>query len=360
MWDRLRDVKLHEQLIPIWAILLKTLQISAHTVLWVFGDHIAAVGAMRTQLRTNLATNGTSTDDLAKGDGTVTDGLPSAATSSGDTSLNALNSLCEHWPEYLMEAGEIALYMVFVCGFATLLLHPSSPVRHFIQSSSIRRNLLGVLIGAAVVAVILTPWSKQSGGHFNPSITLTFYWLGKLAFWDALFYVVAQFIGAAAGIEIAAFVLRDAPKSSSVRFAVTAPGTFGNAGAFAGEVVISFILMTVILVVSNREALSRYTPYLVGALYAIFIAFESPLSGMSMNPARTFGSAVGASYWQAFWIYLIAPTLGMLAGASMFLWARSGRGPYCAKLNHDNSKRCIFHHGSRPARFTIGISKETS
>jgi len=66
---------------------------------------------------------------------------------------------------------------------------------------------------------------------------------------------------------------------------------------------------------------------------------------MSMNPARTFGSALRAGYWQAFWIYLIAPTVGMLTGAEIFLWARSGIGPYCAKLHHINGKRCIFQHG---------------
>jgi hypothetical protein len=80
--------------------------------------------------------------------------------------------------------------------------------------------------------------------------------------------------------------------------------------------------MTTILFVSNRETLARYTPYFVGALYAIYITFETPLSGMSMNPARTFGSAIHASYWHGLWIYFIAPTLGMLAAAEVFLRAR--------------------------------------
>jgi aquaporin Z len=262
--------------------------------------------------------------------------------------MNAVESVRNHWPEYLMEAGEIALYMFLVCTFATFLLHPISPVGHFVHNAILRRSLMGLFVGTTVVVIIMTPWSQQSGGHFNPSITLAFYWLGKLAFWDALFYVVAQFIGAGVGVGVAAFVLRGAPRIPSVRYAVTAPGIFGDVGAFAGEVIISFILMTVILLASNRQPLARYTPYLVGALYASFITFESPLSGMSMNPARTFGSAIGASYWQAFWIYLIAPTLGMFAGARLFLWVRRGIGPYCAKLHHDNDKRCIFRHGYRP------------
>jgi aquaporin Z len=169
---------------------------------------------------------------------------------------------------------------------------------------------MGLLVGSAVVAIIMTPWGQQSGGHFNPAITLTFYRLGKLALWDTLFYVAAQFAGAVGGVAIAAFVLPGAAENAAVRYAVTVPGTFGKAGAFAGEVAISFILMTAILFASNRKALTRYTPYVVGALYATSITFETPLSGMSMNPARTFGSAFRAGYWQAMWIYLIAPTVG--------------------------------------------------
>jgi aquaporin Z len=103
--------------------------------------------------------------------------------------------------------------------------------------------------------------------------------------------------------------------------------------------------MMTILFVSNRETLARYTSYFVGALYAIYITFETPLSGMSMNPARTFGSALHAMHWQALWIYFVAPTFGMLTAAEVFLRARNGVGPYCAKLHHANNKRCIFHHG---------------
>jgi aquaporin Z len=259
----------------------------------------------------------------------------------------AFSCLGSHWPEYLMEAGEIALYMFCLCTFATLLLHPASPISHFLHNVLLRRAVMGLLVGSTVVAIIMTPWGKQSGGHFNPAMTLTFFRLGKLAFWDTFFYVAAQFLGAFGGVALATYVLRGAPKSVFVRYAVTVPGVLGYVGAFVGELTISFILMTTILFSSNRPALARYTPYLVGALYQLFITFETPLSGMSMNSARTFGSAFGADYWQAFWIYLIAPTLGMLAGAELFLWVRKGAGPYCAKLHHDNGKRCIFRHGNQ-------------
>lgn len=248
-----------------------------------------------------------------------------------------------------MEAGELAIYMFSICLFATLLQHPASPVRHAIQSDISRRALMGLAIGATVVAMIFSPWGQQSGGHFNPALTFAFYRLGKLKPWDALFYPTAQFLGAIAGVVVARYVLRDAPGNEVVRYAVTAPGMAGKTAAFLAETAISFALMITILVVSNRDVLARYTPYFVGALYAIFITFETPLSGMSMNPARTLASAMQVSYWHALWIYFVAPTLGMQVAAEVFLHARHGVAPYCAKMNHANNKRCIFRHGSSSA-----------
>jgi len=138
---------------------------------------------------------------------------------------------------------------------------------------------MGLAIGATVIAIVMTPWGKQSGGHFNPAVTLSFYRLGKVEFWDAIFYVVAQFFGAVFGVTIARYALAGAPLNSAIRCVVTVPGSYGNAVAFVAELAISFVLMTTILVTSNRKTLAHYTPVFVGALYAIFIAFETPLSG---------------------------------------------------------------------------------
>jgi aquaporin Z len=265
------------------------------------------------------------------------------AASVRDT-LGVAASLLLHWPEYLMEAGEMSLYMFSICSFATLLQHPASPVRHFFISGIVRRALMGLAIGATVIALIISPWGKQSGGHINPAMTFAFYRLGKIRPWDALFYGVAQFSGATSGVALATFLLRGAPGDVTVRYAVTAPGVFGAAVAFAAELAISFILMITVLLVTNHERFARYTPYFVGSLYAVNITFETPLSGMSMNPARTFGPSVYGGYWHTLWIYFIAPTVGMLAAAAVFLRARHGAPPYCAKLDHANNKRCIFRH----------------
>ena len=264
--------------------------------------------------------------------------------------VNAFGSLRFHWPEYLMEAGELALYMFFTCALATLLQHPASPVGHLIANGFFRRALMGLSMGATVVAIITSPWGKQSGAHFNPSVTLTFYRLGKMDFSDAAFYVTAQFLGAVSGVAIVTVVLRGAPGQAAVHYGVTMPGAYGSAIAFVAEMTISFILMSTVLFVSNRENIARYTPYFAGALVATYWTLESPLSGMSTNPARTFGSAFYAGYWHALWIYFTAPPLGMLAAAEIFLWVRGGVGPRCAKLHHSNNKRCIFHCGYRGAR----------
>jgi aquaporin Z len=285
-------------------------------------------------------------NELVENGGIANEGLQrQRKTVCRHDALDAHHSLHLHWPEYLMEAGELALYMFFACAFATLLQHPASPVRHFIINDVFRRALMGLAMGATVITIVTTPWGKRSGGHFNPALTFTFYRLGKVEFWDALFYAAAQFSGATGGVTIASYVLRGAPENGAIRYAVTVPGAYGNAGAFIAELTISFILMITVLFVSSRETLARYTPYFVGVLYATFITFESPLSGMSMNPARTFGSAFHASYWHALWIYFVAPTLGMLVAAEVFLRARGSIPPYCAKLHHANNERCIFHHG---------------
>ena len=264
--------------------------------------------------------------------------------------LSAAGSLRQHWPEYLMEAGEAGLYLFSACAFATLLWHHGSPVSRYLPNDAVRRMWMGLAMGATIMAIVLSPWGKQSGAHFNPAVTFTFCRLGKVALWDAVFYWAAQFVGAIAGVALASLVLRGAPADAAVHYAATMPGIYGDTIAFVAELAISFILMSAVLFTSNHDVLCRYTHYFAAVLVAAYIAFESPISGMSTNPARTFGPAFYAGYWHALWVYFIGPPLGMLAAAEVFLRAREGKGPYCAKLHHYNDKRCIFcHSGSKPA-----------
>jgi aquaporin Z len=259
-----------------------------------------------------------------------------------NAALSAAGSLRLHWPEYLMETGESGVYLFSACTVATLLWHPASPIQQYLPSDAVRRMLMGTAMGATIIAIVLSPWGKQSGAHFNPAVTFTFHRLGTVALWDTVFYCIAQLVGAVAGVAIASLILHGAPANKSVHYATTVPGIYGATIAFIAELAISFILMSSVLFASNYESVEQYTHYFAAILIAAYIAFESPISGMSTNPARSFGPALNASYWHALWLYFLAPPLGMLCAAEVFLLARRGQGPYCAKLHHRNDKRCIF------------------
>jgi aquaporin Z len=104
----------------------------------------------------------------------------------------------------------------------------------------------------------------------------------------------------------------------------------------------SFLFMSTILFVTNCPALAQYTGVFTGSLVALFLTFEAPLSGMSMNPARTFSSALPGWLWQGTWAYFLGPISGMLLAVEVR--KRLMRAPMraCAKLYHDEHTRCIF------------------
>ena len=240
-----------------------------------------------------------------------------------------------------MEAAELGLFMVSACAFTVLLYHPASPLFESFQSELLRRATMGTAMGVTAIAIIFSPFGKRSGAHFNPAVTLTFLRLGKVDPWDATFYITAQFIGGIGGVLVSMLLLGPAVADSHVNYATTQPGPHGPLLAFTAELFISFVLMSVVLWVSNTKRLARWTGLFAGALVATYITFESPLSGMSMNPARTFGSAFGAGVWMSVWIYFVAPPVGMLLAAEVFT-RRETRTTACAKFHHYNNQRCIF------------------
>jgi aquaporin Z len=205
-----------------------------------------------------------------------------------------------------------------------------------------RRALIGLAMGLTAIGLIYSPWGQRSGAHMNPSVTLTFLSLGKIAPWDAVFYILFQFFGGIAGVRVADILIGLPLRHSSINYAVTVPGSGGPRVAFIAEFAISMLLMSTVLMASNSQRLSRYTPLFAGTLVATFITIEAPLSGMSMNPARTLGSAFSADEWTALWIYFTAPLAGMVFAGAIYRFRRGAHAVFCAKLHHCNQQRCIF------------------
>jgi aquaporin Z len=262
-------------------------------------------------------------------------------------------TLRQHWPEYLMEGAELGMFMISACVFAALLWHPASPIPMTLPNPLVVRLLMGIAMGLTAVAIIYSPWGQRSGGHLNPSVTLTFLRLGKVRPWDALFYIGAQFLGGITGVFVATALLRGAVAHPAVNYVTTTPGEAGSLIAFVAELGISFILMSVVLRASNTAWLASYTPIFAGALVATYITLEAPISGMSMNPARTVGSALAAQVWTSLWVYFTAPPLGMLLAAEVYRRQKGAQAVICAKLHHQNDKRCIFRCGYQ------GVQKES-
>jgi aquaporin Z len=254
-----------------------------------------------------------------------------------------------HWPEYLIEGGAIGTFMVSAAVFAAVLYHPASPVSGSISSEIVRRAFMGAAMGATAMAIIYSPWGQRSGAHMNPAVTLTFFRLGKVKRQDLLGYITAQFAGAIVGIAAVAGALHGVVSDPSVNYVTTLPGPAGDAAAFIAEAGISFVLMLTVLAISNHARLAPFTGLFAGLLVWTYITIEAPLSGMSMNPARTFGSALLARDYLGLWIYFTAPPLGMLLAAETF--TRSfGAQVICAKLHHPHNAPCIFGCGVKPSR----------
>src|SRR6266480_3747685 len=139
-----------------------------------------------------------------------------------------LESLRDHWPEYALEALGLGLFMVSACLFTALLEHPASPAVAFLPDPLLHRVLIGIAMGLTAIGIIYSPLGRRSGAHLNPAVTLTFFRLGKVAPWDALFYVIAQFAGGVAGVVLVAAVVGKLLAHPSVNYVATLPGSSGT------------------------------------------------------------------------------------------------------------------------------------
>ena len=272
-----------------------------------------------------------------------------------------IRALQQHWPEYLIEAWALGTFMVSAALFTALLEYPGSPAHQLIPNSDVRRALIGLAMGLTAIALIYSPWGQRSGAHMNPATTLTFLRLGKIQPWDAAFYITAQFIGGVCGVLFSKFVLRGIIAHPSVSYVTTVPGPAGAGVAFLAEAVIACGMMLMVLFVTNTTKLARFTGLFAGTLVFLYITFEAPLSGMSINPARTAASAVPSGIWTAGWIYFAAPVLGMLLAAQVYRGVSDSSPRACPKLHHGTKQRCIFcGHPGKSKTFTASPTSDAN
>ncbi len=241
-----------------------------------------------------------------------------------------------------MEAAALGIFMVSAGTFTTLLESPASFFHRALPDGDVRRALIGVAMGLTAMGLIYCPWGKRSGAHMNPAVTITFLRLGKIPLWDAFFYVLFQFLGGLAGVLLTALALGRTFTQPPVHYVVTVPGPAGNLAAFAAELLIAFVMMGMIVYVSNKASLAHWTGLFSGLLIICYVTLEAPLSGFGMNPARTFASALPSGTWTAIWIYFTAAPLGMLLAAQGYLLVKGRHSIQCCKLHHRSDRPCIF------------------
>jgi aquaporin Z len=248
----------------------------------------------------------------------------------------------QHWPEYFIEAACLGVFMISAGLFTALLEYPNSPFRHAISNDSVRLALNGLAMGLTAIGIIYSPWGARSGAHMNPAVTWTFFRLGKVKSWDALFYPIFQTLGGIAGVLLVKFTLGHVFTEAPVSYVITVPGKAGVAAALLAEMAIACGMMLMVLFMTNTPKLARFTGLFGGTLVFLYITFEARLSGMSINPARTVASALPSGVWTAAWIYFVAPIGGMLLAVELYQALRKGARVACAKWNHDMRHRCIF------------------
>ena len=234
------------------------------------------------------------------------------------------------WAAYAMEGLGLAVFMLFASAFTMLLFHPDSPVGKAVKEPAVKYFLLAFAMFPVILfGIVSAPWGKRTGAHVNPAVTLAFWRLGKISTFDAAGYIVGQFVGATLMVGLIALVAGKAYAHPAIDFAQTKPGPGGVPVAFAIEFTITFLLMMLILWASNDERLEKRLPLYVSLLIAFYLMFATPYTGMSMNPARSFASAVWAKAHPALWLYFVAPIAATLLAAELYrrLWPDRLGGP---------------------------------
>jgi aquaporin Z len=240
---------------------------------------------------------------------------------------------------YFAEFAGTGLMLFVGVSAVAFMWSPGSPIPA-VPYPALRRLLTGILFAAGATAVVYSPLGQISGGHINPAVTLAFWRMGKVPNRDAVVYVVAQFAGALVGTYAAG--LAWGRLTVGVQYAATVPGDgYSAAGAFAAEILITFLLVFTIFVCVNKPRIAPRTGVIAGALVALLVMIEAPVSGTSLNPARTLAPAMLAPTYTGLWAYFAGPAIGALLAVAAYR-GQWGSRTVCAKLYHTEKYACPF------------------
>ena len=175
--------------------------------------------------------------------------------------------------------------------------------------------------GLMVMAIILF-MGAVSGAHLNPGVSLAFALRGDFPWRRVPGYIIVQLIGA----TLAALFLRWV-FGNVEHLGATLPGPgYQNWQALLMEIVLTALLVSVILgTASAAQNVGAIAALGVGGYIALAGLWAAPVSGVSMNPARSFGPALASGYWTSYWVYVVGPITGMLIAVG-FAYVLRGRG----------------------------------
>jgi aquaporin Z len=214
------------------------------------------------------------------------------------------------WRLFFAEMTGTALLMLLGLSSVILMFGDGSPVEKIVPSLTVRCVLSGFLFGSIGSSIALSPLGKISGAHVNPIVTMGFWLTGKMRSRAAVGYVLAQFCGAVLG---SLPLLLWGPLGRSINFGVTVPRNgYSHLTAVIGEVSATFCLVSSLCIFLGFRRLRMYTPAMIPILFAIMVPLEASISGISVNPARSFGPSLISGVWDGWWIYWIGPLLGGL------------------------------------------------
>jgi aquaporin Z len=247
------------------------------------------------------------------------------------------------WGKFWAELAGTALLLMIGLSLVIFLFGSGSPMAQYIPSLKLRQVISGFLFGGTGALIAISAIGRKSGAHINPVVTMAFWFFGKIESKVAIIYILAQLIGAVVGTLP---LLVWGQLGRSISFGATQPGvSYTTLAALTGEVITTFTMVSLLIIFLGFRRIRTYTPALFPVLYAIMVPLEADISGISTNPARSFGPAVVSGLWHSEWIYWVGPFLGALLACRVC--SRLAKGITTAKLYHfDSDSDKIFRKKS--------------